>query len=89
MANGRHGLGDSNNEQSSGKQEHNESIGLGVHLNNYTDHSDIQGDATGNAANAGVGSTTSFAGVAVAVEGWLAVMFEICNITDSDEYRLG
>jgi len=67
MANGRHE--DSNNEQGSGNQEHNEKIGLGVHLNNYIDHSSIQGDVVGNAANEGVGSTTSFAGVAVAAVG--------------------
>lgn len=52
-----------------GKQEHKENIVLGVQLNNYTDHSNIQGDVAGVAANAGVGSTTSFAGVAVAAEG--------------------
>jgi hypothetical protein len=78
MANGRHG--DNNNEQSSGKQEQNENIGLEVHLNNYTDHSNIQGDVVGSAANVGVGSTTSFAGVAVAAEGWLAIIFEKYNI---------
>jgi hypothetical protein len=84
MANGRHE--DSNNEQGSGNQEHNEKIGLGVHLNNYIDHSSIQGDVVGNAANEGVGSTTSFAGVAVAAEGWLAIICEICNQIDA--YRL-
>jgi hypothetical protein len=51
--------------------------------NNYTDHDNIQGDVAGNAANARVGSTTSFAGVAVAAEGWLAIIFEICNVTDA------
>lgn len=74
MANGRHG--DSNNEQSGGKQEHTKNIGLGfrLHLNNYTDHGNIRGDVAGNAANARVGSTTSFAGVAVAAEGRLATI---------------
>ena len=67
MANGRRG--DSNNEQCRGKQEHNENIGLGVHLKDYTDGDNIQGDVAGNAGNAGVGSTTSFAGMAVATEG--------------------
>ena len=86
MANGRHG--DSNSEQSSREQEYNENIGLGVHLNNYTDHSSIpsQGNVAGNAANAGVGSTASFAGVAVAAEGWLAIIFQICKIIYA--YRL-
>ena len=84
MANGRHG--DSNSEQSSREQEYNENIGLGVHLSNYTDHSSIQGDVAGNAANAGVGSTTSFAGVAIAAEGWLAIIFQICKIIYA--YRL-
>ena len=53
MANGRHE--DSNNEQSSRNQEHDRNIGLGVHLNNYINHSNIQGDVMGNAVNAGVG----------------------------------
>ena len=51
-------------------------------MNNYTDDgnmNNIQGDVAGNAANAGVGSTTSFAGVAVAAEGWLPIIFEIRN----------
>jgi hypothetical protein len=81
MANSRHG--DSNNEQSSGNQEHNETFLDGVQLNNYTDHSNIQGDVVGNADNTGVGLTTSFVGVAVAAEKWLAIIFEICNIIDA------
>ena len=74
-ANGRHGHGhgNSNNEQSRGKQKHNENTGHGVHLNNCADHSNIQGDVAGDAANTGVGSTTSFA---VAAERWLAIVFE-------------
>ena len=74
-AKGRHGHrhGHSNNEQSRGKQKHNENTGLGVYFNSCTDHSNIQGDVAGNAANTGVGSTTSFA---VAAERWLAIVFE-------------
>ena len=50
-------------------------LGLGYTSNNYTDDgNDIQGDVAGNAANAGVGSTTSFPGVAVAAEGWLLII---------------
>jgi hypothetical protein len=75
IVNGSHG--DSSNKQGRVKPEHNESIGLGVHLNSYTDHSSIQGDVAGNAANAGIGLTTSLAGVAVAAEKWLAMIFEI------------
>jgi hypothetical protein len=74
------------NSQSSGKQEHNENIGLGVHLNNYTDHSNIQGDVAGNAANAGSTTGASFVGVAVAAEGWSAITLGICNTIDA--YRL-
>ena len=62
--------GESNSEQSSGKREYNENIfekNKGVHYG--TDHSNVQGDADGNT---GVGWATSFAGVAVAAEGWLA-----------------
>ena len=57
-------------------KEHKERAGLGVHLSNYTDRSNNQGDVAGNAANARVGSTTSFAGVAVATRRWLAIIFE-------------
>jgi hypothetical protein len=63
-----------NKAAESKKTTKNIGLGLGVHLNNYTDHGNILGDVAGNAANAGVGSTTSFAGVAVAAEGWLATI---------------
>ena len=60
-------------------KEHKERAGLVVHLSNYTDRSNNQGDVAGNGGNGGnarVGSTTSFAGVAVATRGWLAIIFE-------------
>jgi hypothetical protein len=72
--------------ESGGKQEHNENIGLGVHLNNYTDHSNIQGDVAGNTANAASTTGASFVGVAVAAEGWSAIILRICNIINA--YRL-
>ena len=43
-----------------------------------TDHNSIQGQAAGRGT---VGSTTSFAGVAVAMKRWLVIIFEICNMT--------
>ena len=44
------------------------------------DHNNTQGQAAGRGT---VGSTTSFAGVAEAVERWLVIIFEICNMTDA------
>ena len=45
-----------------------------------TDHNNIQGQVAGRGT---VGSTTSFAGMEVAVKRWLVIIFEICSMTDA------